>query len=144
MKIKLLKNRKAFSAVIASLILMLLAVAAGVVVYGYVMGWIGGAQQNGTSSGQLQIDSVYGNATSSIIKVYVRNSGGVDLVLDKFYIAGTQVANDTELTTNSAKIPVQSVAYLQFSGQTMQALKFYELKVVCVDGTVVSTSVEAK
>ena len=39
---KLLKSKIAFSAVVASLILMLISVAAGVVVYGYVMGWIGG------------------------------------------------------------------------------------------------------
>jgi flagellin-like protein len=42
-KSSILKNRRAFSAVIASLILMLLAVAAGGVVYAYVMGWIGGS-----------------------------------------------------------------------------------------------------
>ncbi|NLD66911.1 MAG: hypothetical protein GX648_10125, partial [Crenarchaeota archaeon] len=47
MRIKsLMKNKKAFSAIIAALILMLIAVAAGVVVYAYVMGWIGGVQTN--------------------------------------------------------------------------------------------------
>jgi hypothetical protein len=141
---KIVKNRKAFSAIIASLILMLLAVAAGVVVYAYVMGWIGGVQQNTTSTGVLSIDSVTGNATGSQIKLYVRNSGGVDLVLDKVYIAGTSVANDTALTTSSSKLLVQGTSYLQFSGQTLQANKAYEIKVVCVDGTTVTGSVQAK
>ncbi len=136
-----LKNKAAFSAVIASLILMLLAVAAGVVVYAYVMGWLGGAQQSSTSTGMLQVDSITGSVSDSQIKLYVRNVGGSDLVLDKFYIAGTAVTNTTTLTPS---LPVQSTAYLQFDGQTLQANKFYEVKVVCIDGTTVSTSVEAK
>ncbi len=143
MKRKILGNKKAFSAVIASLILMLLAVAAGVVVYAYVMGWIGGAQQSSTSTGMLQVDSITGDATNDVIKLYVRNVGGVDVVLDKFYIAGTAVTNATALTTTSANLAVQGTAYLQFS-QTLDANKFYEVKVVCVDGTLISTSVEAK
>jgi len=141
---RIVKNKKAFSAIIASLILMLLAVAAGVVVYAYVMGWIGGVQQNSTSTGVLSIDSMTGNVTSSQIKLYVRNSGGVDLVLDKVYISGTAVANYTALTTTTAKLSVQSTAYLEFNSQTLQANKFYDLKVVCSDGTTVSGSVQAK
>ena len=55
---RILKSKTAFSAVIASLILMLIAVAAGVVVYAYVMGWIGNASQSSASTGVLSIDSV--------------------------------------------------------------------------------------
>jgi hypothetical protein len=144
MKIRLFRNRRAFSAVIASLILMILAVAAGVVVYGYVMGWIGGAQKNSSNTGVLTVDSLTASVTNSQIKLYVRNSGGVDLVLDKIYIAGTAVANRTALTATTAKLPVQSTAYLQFNGQSLQANKYFDVKVVCADGTTVSTSVQAK
>jgi flagellin-like protein len=57
MRIKsLMKNKKAFSAIIAALILMLIAVAAGVVVYAYVMGWIGGVQTNPPVSGIITIE----------------------------------------------------------------------------------------
>jgi hypothetical protein len=136
------KNKKAFSAVIASLILMLLAVAAGVVVYAYVMGWIGSAQQSSTNTGMLQVDSI--TASGSTIKLYVRNVGGVDVTLDKIYVAGTSVRNSTSFTSNSAKLPVQSTAYLQIGGQSLTANRFYEVKVVCLDGTQISTTVEAK
>ncbi|MFZ1039187.1 MAG: archaellin/type IV pilin N-terminal domain-containing protein, partial [Candidatus Bathyarchaeia archaeon] len=86
---RMFRAKRAFSAVIASLILMLLAVAAGVVVYAYVMGWIGGATQNPTHTGQMQFDSIYASAGSSgKIKMYVRNVGGVDLNLSKIYISG--------------------------------------------------------
>jgi hypothetical protein len=143
-KMKVFKNRKAFSAVIASLILMLLAVAAGVVVYAYVMGWIGGAQQNTTSNGLLTIDSATASVANSQIKIYVRNSGGVNLVLDNFYISGTAVlANGTQLTSTTSKLPIQGTSCLQFS-KTLTANTFYDVKVVCIDGTTVSTSVLAE
>ncbi|MCW4005165.1 MAG: hypothetical protein NWF04_00995 [Candidatus Bathyarchaeota archaeon] len=135
---RLLKNRTAFSAVIASLILMLLAVASGVVVYAYVMGWIGGVQQNPTNTGVLQVDSAV--ASTSTVKVYVRNVGGVNLQLDQFYIEGTAVANATTL---SPALNVQSTAYLELP-YTMTSNLFYEVKVVCTDGTTVSTSVQAQ
>jgi FlaG/FlaF family flagellin (archaellin) len=141
---KLYNNKTAFSAVIAALILMLLAVAAGAVVYAYVMGWIGSTQQSSTNTGVMQVDSVTANVSGSQIKIYVRNVGGSDLVLDTFYVDGTAVTNATALTDTSKSLPLQETAYLQFDGQTLQTSRFYEVKVVCVDGTTVSTSVEAK
>jgi hypothetical protein len=133
------KNKKAFSAVIASLILMLLAVAAGVVVYGYVMGWIGGAQTNSANTGILTVDQISANSTS--VKVYIRNSGSSTLTLDKFYVAGNAVTNATALTGTTAVLPVGSTAYLQFNNQALTVNVSYDVKVVCVDSTLVSTSV---
>jgi len=139
---KIVKNKTAFSAVIASLILMLIAVAAGVVVYAYVMGWLGGAQQNSTSTGRLQVDSITASTSGSAIQIYVRNIGGVDLVLSKCYVQGTEVAVNGSSTTLPASLPVQSTACLQFS-QSMIVGKFYSVEVVCTDGTTISTSVAA-
>ncbi|MCW3999250.1 MAG: hypothetical protein NWE93_03330 [Candidatus Bathyarchaeota archaeon] len=141
---KLFRNKTAFSAVIAALILMLLAVAAGAVVYAYVMGWIGNTQQSSTNTGMLQVDSVTASVTGSKIQLYVRNTGGSDLVLDKFYLDGTAVTNATALTDTSKALAVQGTAYLQFNSVTLSSSHFYEIKVVCLDGTIVSTSVEAK
>jgi hypothetical protein len=140
---KFRKNTKAFSAVIASLILMLLAVAAGVVVYGYVMGWIGNAQQSSSNTGVLQIDSITASVSTSKIQLYVRNIGSTDLVLDKIYVAGVAVANATAITSTSGILAIQNTTYLQLT-QTLQAARFYDVKVVCVDGTTISTSVEAR
>jgi hypothetical protein len=137
---RIFRSKTAFSAVIASLILMLIAVAAGVVVYAYVMGWIGNASQSSANTGVISIDSVSANATQ--VKLYIRNSGGSDVMLDKVYIAGTAVTNATGST--HVALAVQDSVYLQFDSQTLQTGKFYEVKAVCVDGTTVSTSVEAK
>jgi hypothetical protein len=136
------KNR-AFSAVIASLILMLLAVAAGVVVYAYVMGWIGGTTQNPQRTGQMQFDSIYATAGSpGKIKMYVRNVGGVDLNLSKIYINGVETANNTG-TLDGYSLAVQTTAYLECN-YTMTKNYFYEVIVTCKDGTSLSQSVQAK
>jgi hypothetical protein len=134
------KLKRAFSAVIASLILMLLAVAAGVVVYGYVMGWIGGTTQNPTRTGQMQFDSLSA-LTNGTIFAYVRNVGGTDLNVSSIYVGG---ANKT-FTYSTLSIPVQSVASFTVSyNATMTKNFFYEVAVVCNDGTTVSQSVQAK
>ena len=141
---KLLRNERAFSQMVGALILMLLAVASGVVVYAYVMGWLGGATGTaGGQKGELQFDSVYADATADQIKIYVRNVGSKDLLLEKIYIEGTEKANATAIPGTGASITVQSVAYLEVS-QTMTEGYVYEVKVTCKDGTAVSQSVEAK
>jgi FlaG/FlaF family flagellin (archaellin) len=139
---KVFRAKRAFSAVIASLIMMLLAVAAGVVVYAYVMGWIGGTTQNPQRTGQMQFDSIYASAGTGKIKMYVRNVGGADLNLSKIYISGVDTANSTG-TLEGYSFGVQAVAYLE-ANCTMTKNYFYEVIVTCKDGTSVSQSVQAK
>jgi flagellin-like protein len=141
---RLLRARRAFSPVIASLILMLLAVAAGVVVYAYVMGWLGGATKTGGGTqGKLQFESIYADATDDKIKIYVRNVGGKDLLLSKIYVDGSEKANATAISDAGVSLTVQSVAYLEVS-HTMTAGYSYEVTVACKDGTTASQSVEAE
>lgn len=137
----IMKNKKAFSAIIASLILMLLAVAAGVVVYAYVMGWIGNVQQTSTpGTGKLSFDSITGTASTSKINCYLRNDGSENLTLSSYYINGVSV---TPTNTNATSLTIQSVINLQFT-QTMKAGESYTVKVVCADSTQISQSFTAQ
>ena len=148
MKMKRLsKYKRAFSAVIASLILMLLAVAAGVVVYGYVMGWIGGTTRHGAGQyGELSLDTAYAyaNATSSSpsnITAHVRNVGG------KLVTSNAAYVNDSNVTsTETVDIAPNAVASI-FINATIPGLTkniTYEVKIVCTDGTTLTFSVKAK
>lgn len=144
---RILTNRKAFSAVIASLILMLLAVAAGVVVYAYVMGWIGSATNNPTHNGHLAFDTIYANATAGTVKIYVRNVGGVGLMVSKIYINGIDMANATAILDAGVALGVQSVTYLQVTTTPsiqMVANQYYTVQVTCKDGTIASQSFPAQ
>jgi len=118
---------------------MLLAVASGTVVYGYVMGWLGGATQTSSSQrGQLQFDSLYANITH--VSLYVRNIGSKDLTLDRIYVDGEQ---KTVIGTMGTLAPNAASGKLAVAN-TMTKGKFYEVKVTCTDGTTISQSVEAK
>ncbi len=150
-KRRLTRAKRAFSPVIAALILMLIAVASGVVAYAYVMGWLGGATtQPEQAKGTLQIDSIYATASTNISRIYVRNVGGKDLSLEKdVYINGVQFENTTTtaFTDGIITIAVQEVKYLEiFTADTMNFSLgyFYEVQVNCKDGTTISKSVEAK
>jgi hypothetical protein len=145
MKMKrLLKSKKAFSAIIASLILMLLAVAAGVVVYSYVMGWIGGATTNPRQSGHLSFDSIYANTTGSKILLALRNVGGTTLVLNQVYVNGNNATGTCmPMNTTTVTLVPQVVVGLNVT-YTMTAGVFYNIQVTCTDGTTVSQSVAAQ
>jgi hypothetical protein len=146
---RLLRSKKAFSAIIASLILMLLAVAAGVVVYAYVMGWIGGATTNPRMTGHLSYDTMYANVTGAKINVAVRNVGGTSLVLSDVYVQGVNMTGSCTiggltLTTNPYNLTVQQVANLVINYTGMALSYYYNVQVVCKDGTMISQSVQAQ
>ncbi len=140
------KKRKAFSPVIASLILMLLAVAAGVVVYGYTMGWIGGATgAPGGTQGEMQFDSIRIDVSDTNVTIYVRNTGSKDLTIDYIYIEGTGYnASDTANVTVITSLTVNLVREIQVETSTFGPIFIadysYEIKVVCADGTTISQS----
>lgn len=141
MRIKsLMKNKKAFSAIIAALILMLIAVAAGVVVYAYVMGWIGGVQTNPPGQGIIVIDSINANATTNMVDVYVRNVGTVSVTVSSIYI------DDVKATVlNELLIPTANVEQIAVTpGVDLVEGGSYLVKVVCTDGTTTSATFAAQ
>ncbi len=146
---KLFGSKRAFSAVIASLILMLLAVAAGVVVYAYVMGWIGSATTNPRQTGHLSFDVAYASVNTSKINLAVRNVGGTNLLLANIYVQGVDLT--TNCTISGALIPsigysllTQQVADLTINYTSMTTGSYYSVQVACKDGTMISQSVQAQ
>jgi FlaG/FlaF family flagellin (archaellin) len=135
------KSAKAISPIIATLMLMLLAVAAGVIVYAYVTGWIGGATQtSGAPKGQLQVDSI--TATTTTIQVYIRNLGGEVAKVDAIYVEGNAVASVSPSLPQT--IDVGKVQGFTLGSLTLTQGHFYKVTVVCADGTTISQSVKAE
>lgn len=78
LSIQIKKNRRAISPIIATLLLILIAIAAGVVVYAYVIGFVGNSTANsGGTADTLSIDQMYLTHVANSIPVttYVRNEG---------------------------------------------------------------------
>ena len=131
----------AFSPVIAALILMLLAVAAGVVVYAYVMGWLGGATQTpGGVKGDLQFDSLWHNTTHVIFTL--RNVGHKSITPDAVYVDGIKKTLAGGGSFSELAVNAESSEF--YVAHSLTAGYFAEVKVTCTDGTTASQSVEAK
>ena len=81
------KEKKAISPIIATLLLILIAIAAGVIVYAYVVGFIGGSTSNsGGSTSVTQITNFCVSATTKCngadsYLVVVQNTGSVSITL---------------------------------------------------------------
>ena len=139
---KLFRAKRAFSPVIAALILMLLAVAAGVVVYSYTMGWVGGATKSeGGQYGELSLDAATAVASTNTITAYVRNIGGKSVTPHKAYVDDSQATSITPTTA----IDEGDVATLTINATNpgLTAGTTYEVKIVCTDGTSLTFSVKA-
>jgi hypothetical protein len=149
---KMLGSKKAFSAIIASLILMLLAVAAGVVVYAYVMGWVGGATTNPRMSGHLSFDTTYANVSANTIKLALRNVGGTNLLVSNVYVQGTDFSSSCTINGNTTlstlttgyTLNVQQVVSLVINYTGMSTGSYYNVQISCKDGTTISQSVQAQ
>jgi flagellin-like protein len=128
----MLKSKKAISPILATLLLIVIAVAAIVVTYAWVMTYMTSAgQQAGT---WITFDSATISATSREITIYVRNKGTEPAVVDKVYIEGVDVTE--HITTPTAwpqTIPVNEVLLIKVDG-TAAGLSFtvgssYKVKV---------------
>jgi flagellin-like protein len=102
---KLLKSKKAITPILATLLLIVIAVAAIVVTYAWIMTYMGSAT---SQAGVLLSKDAVSWPNNTTIVVYVRNTGTSDATIDAVYI-GTSAANlinQTIVTFNSPKVVV--------------------------------------
>ena len=129
------RGKKGVSPVIATLLLILIAVAAAVILYSYVMGWLGGAMTGASvRSGQLSLDSAKGSEANTNVTAYVRNVGAVDLTIDRAYESGVN-RSFTVTGGTSNTVAVGKVVEVEIDGCTTGAGYTAEIKIVCSDGT---------
>lgn len=157
-------RRRGVSPIIAVLLLILIAIAAGVMVYAFVAGWVGSATSSTTvAQGQLSVDYAFANATSENMTVYIRNVGGVNVNIDSIYVSeagGGEVpwdfVNDTtgtivygnsypKIDVNTLTIQPGSVVaiVIDFSTSGLNEGQLYTIKIVADDGTTYVFSVKA-
>ena len=145
-----LRNRtwkaKGVSTFIAVLLLMVLAVAAGVVIYAYTMGFLGELPSS-TQTGTLQVQAA--GESDGILHIYVKNIGGGDVKLDPgaIYLNGVPLSQVTDFSLNppGSDVPEGAIVdiqvYLNRQPTTLNG-KTSTIKVVTVSGSYVTTSVK--
>ena len=125
-------EKKGISTFIATLLLMVLAVAAGAIIYAYTMGYLGGLGSSETP-GTLSLDSAKGYINDTII-AYVRNIGKGSVKIDSVYVEGTKVS-----ITKPSDTTISEGAVVKFvidaSSVNLESGKTYEVKLVATDGT---------
>jgi len=92
--------RKGISPIVATVLLILIAIATGIVIYAFAAGWVG-TRLAGTSGPRaiLIVESAYYNGTDFIL--YVRNDGATGVNITRAYIT---VPNGTVYVTNCTNI----------------------------------------
>jgi hypothetical protein len=155
------KNRKGISTFIATLLLMVLAVSAGVVIYAYTMGYLGGFGGPQTM-GAISIDTSTLDPTTTdnadAVIAYVRNIGKATFKCDSVYLDGVLLATgewtlkDEKGTTSTADDTVDvaegkvgTLRIIQDTSTTPDrfvASKTYEIKIIGVDNTQLSFQIK--
>jgi len=92
---KMLKSKEGISPILATLLLIVIAVAAVIVTYAWVMTFT--SSQTGQAGVFLREDSVAWNSTAGTITLYISNTGTSDATISAVYV-GTSSTNRPKQT----------------------------------------------
>ena len=132
---KMLKSKEGISPILATLLLIVIAVAAVIVTYAWVMTFT--TTQTSKAGKMIEFDEARINSASDIVTVYVRNSGTEAVTLDKVYIDGADytqyVSSPANFATAGSSLAVDDVVTVTLNG-TSAGLNFasgssYKVKV---------------
>jgi Kef-type K+ transport system membrane component KefB len=153
----IVKKRKGISTFIATLLLMVLAVAAGVVIYAYVMGYLGGFTTPQTM-GALSLDNAALNtaavAPTPALTAYLRNIGHTTFTLNTVYITyGTTTVKclapvltpqtgDAANTIGENHVGTLTLPISEFPSDFGTAGRTYSIKVIGADNTQITFNVK--
>ena len=129
------RNKKGVSDVIAVLLMIAIAVAASLIAYAWVMGYMGGTTNKVGKS--IQIQSMY--YSGQTLYVYVQNVGSSPLTLSSVYVYGVL---DTAATfTNNNPLAVNQTSMVTtILPANFNPTNAVDVKVVCSDGTFMEAS----
>lgn len=90
----ILRSKKGISPILATLLLIVIAVAAVIVTYAWVMTFT--TTQTTTAGKMIRFDSAAINATSDVLTVYVRNTGTEVVTIEKIYLDGIDYTSSAQ------------------------------------------------
>jgi hypothetical protein len=143
-----IRKRKAISTFIATLLLMVLAVAAGVVIYAYTMGYLGGFSTP-QQMGALSIDTYTLDPTVAAtvppanyaLSAYLRNIGHSSFTAATVYVDGVLVPTGEWDFNGGVALPENQVGLLKImqatagSNNRFRSSVTSEIKLIGLDNT---------
>ena len=145
-------TNRGISTIIAALLLIAIAIAAGVLLYVFSMGLIGSLQGTGgqQTKDQLTMEAYQWATPTGPLSLNLRNTGGTTLNVATgaggatFYIGGTaQVPGTDTCTATTAPGTACSVTFATFTSLTPTSGVAYVIKIGLPDGGVMSYSAVA-
>jgi flagellin-like protein len=129
-------KRRGVSPVIATLLLILIAVAAAVLVYLWVSGYVGTATRaQPEMEEKIKIEAVSGvKSGPTTITCYVRNIGGVDAVIVSAYLEAGGIVVSSASAGGQTSITPGEVKTVTASGLNLSPGKTYTIKLVTKTG----------
>ncbi|MDH5783681.1 MAG: hypothetical protein OEZ35_08505 [Candidatus Bathyarchaeota archaeon] len=109
---KIVRSKKGISPILATLLLIVIAVAAVIVTYAWVLTFT--TTQTTTAGKMIKFDSAFINATSDSATVYVRNWGTEVVTIDKIYIDG--IDHTSSATGLPTTLNVEATATITLNG----------------------------
>ena len=127
-------KRRAISPIVATLILIVIAVVAAVAVFGFIQGFVAQTTTNSQAPSSIVVDAAC--VDSSTVKFVVRNVGTTDAKITAVYVLAP---SDLHLLASStfSSTPVSSGSVTSFSvgGLSITASGYVIVKVVTADGS---------
>lgn len=106
-----IRKRKAISPLIATLLLIAIAVAASVLTYSWVMSMIG--SQSAQAQTSIRIDSIEWTVGGKTATLVVRNTGSVDCTLETISVRKNESGQPFDMGTTVVEDPTTSFTILQ-------------------------------
>ena len=130
------KERKGISTFIATLLLMVLAVSAGVVIHAYTVGYVGGFG-GPLTLGSISVDAwtltqdTSTPATDYYLTAHLRDTGKMTFKIDRIYVNGLE---EIRFTPTDLTLAEGGIDDLVITGG-FEGSKTYEIKLIGVDNT---------
>lgn len=140
-------TKKAVSTFIAVIILMVLAVTAGILIYAYTMGYLGNFGES-EGKGSMLLESANINI---YLSAYIKNNGQGTLIIDTIYIDNVKQAIKPKILIDGVNSPdgslkegetAEIIYYYSPNGYTTG--KTYSIKLVSKDGVQLTFNVKAE
>jgi len=126
-------NKQGISPIMATLLLIVIAIAAIIVTYAWITAYIsGGTHQAGA---RIEFDEAFINATSDEVTIYVRNRSpsGEPVTIDRVYIEGTDVTDNCAAGGEGLPVTLQADEVIELTitgtGIDFESGQYYKIKV---------------
>jgi len=124
---RILSSKKGISPILATLLLIVIAVAAVIVTYAWVMTFT--TTQTSAAGKMIKFDSAVIDVASGNVTIYVRNTGTEVVSVDKVYINGIEYSS-SDLPATLATSGSTATARIRLDpGLTFSAGTYYKVKV---------------